>query len=118
MISKVKYGFQDEKWYEPLINLGIIDEPEILSDPYYDGEAVVFARDLLDLVTVDNEKEIVRSLLEILSNAKQIEAKAEEIKESNSDLHDFLELHAMKISDNVTKIRKALGIKPLSEYLD
>ena len=80
MISKVKYGFQDEKWYEPLINLGIIDEPEILSDPYYDGEAVVFARDLLDLVTVDNEKEIVRSLLEILSNAKQIEAKAEEKK--------------------------------------
>ena len=66
----------------------------------------------------NNESEIAKFLIEILSSAKQIEAKAEEIKESNSDLHDFLELHAMKIGDNVTKIRKALGIKPLSEYLD
>ena len=62
------------------------------------------------------EIEAIKCLIEILDNAKDIEGKAEEIKEFNDNLHAFLEFRAMKISDNVTKLRKVLGLKPLSEY--
>jgi len=62
------------------------------------------------------ENEVVKCLIEILENAKDIEGKAEEVKQFDDDLHDFLEFRAIKISDNVTKLRKALGLRPLSEY--
>jgi len=62
------------------------------------------------------DMQLVKYLIEILVNAKEIEGKAEEVKQFDEDLHDFLEFRAMKISDNVTKLRKALGLKPLSEY--
>ena len=62
------------------------------------------------------KKQLVKYLIEILVNAKEIEGKAEEVKQFDEDLHDFLEFRAMKISGNVTKLRKALGLKPLSEY--
>ena len=62
------------------------------------------------------ENEVVKCLIEILENAKDIEGKAEEVKQFDDDLHDFLEFRAMKISDNVTKLRKALGLRPLSAY--
>ena len=62
------------------------------------------------------KEEVSKYLIEILENAKDIEGKAEEVKRFDDDLHDFLEFRAMKISDNVTKLRKALGLRPLSEY--
>jgi negative regulator of genetic competence, sporulation and motility len=62
------------------------------------------------------EAEAVRLLAEILDNAKEIEGKAEEVKEFDDNLHYFLEFRAMKISDNITRLRKLLGLKPLSEY--
>ena len=62
------------------------------------------------------EIEAIKCLIEILDNAKDIEGKAEEIKQFNDDLHAFLEFRATKISDNITKLRKVLGLKPLSEY--
>ena len=50
MIENAKVGFQDPEWYEPLIALGVIKEPSIITDDYYDAEAVEFARRLLNFI--------------------------------------------------------------------
>ena len=42
---------QSKEWYKPLVELGILKEGEkILSDYYYDAEAVEFARKILDYI--------------------------------------------------------------------
>ena len=55
MLKKSKGGFEDSEWYEPLIKIGVLKDEydEIISDPYYDAEAVAFARKILDFVEVD-----------------------------------------------------------------
>jgi len=63
------------------------------------------------------EMQIAGMLIEIRDYATEIEAKAEDFKEKGDiDMHDFLEWRAMKIKGLVSKIRKTLGLKPLSEW--
>lgn len=51
MIKKAKWGFEEDEWYKPLWRLKVICEGEyILDDPYYDAQAIAFARKLLDLI--------------------------------------------------------------------
>ena len=51
MIDKAKYGFEEPEWYEPLREMGLLEEYEdILSDPYYDAEAVEFTYKVLNKI--------------------------------------------------------------------
>ena len=53
MIDEAKWGFEENKWYKPLIELEVIKDkefPQILDDSYYDAQAVAFARNILDLI--------------------------------------------------------------------
>ena len=44
-LENAKYRFEDDTFYKPLVEAGLVpeDDSEILSDPYYDAEAVTFA---------------------------------------------------------------------------
>jgi hypothetical protein len=65
----------------------------------------------------EKEGKIANLLIEIRDYATEIEAKAEEFKEKGDiDMHDFLEWRAMKIKGAITKLRKQLKLKPLSDY--
>ena len=53
MLEERKGGFEDDEWYKPLVELGVIKDeefPQILDDSWYDAQAVYFARRLLDLI--------------------------------------------------------------------
>jgi len=48
-LENANYKFEDDHFYKPLVEAGLVseDDPEILSDPYYDAEAVAFALSIL-----------------------------------------------------------------------
>ena len=59
MIRTAEVGFQSSEWYKPLIDLGVLEEeyPDIITDSYYDYEAVAFARRLLDFIKEEESLE-------------------------------------------------------------
>ena len=58
MIENAKVGYQDSEWYKPLVDLGVIEEPSIITDDYYDAEAVEFARRLLDFIEEEQSPQL------------------------------------------------------------